>query len=95
MNVSTMSKSDNKSDKFIHNCRNEAISFDDVSLGMVAKIQRVLQKLTPQDVASLASVYEKDVELFENNQSLSCVKTLKLLNTYNTIIEANIAKVFS
>ena len=71
---------------------NKAISFDDISLGMIAKIQRLLQRLTPQDVASLACVYEKDVELFESNQLLPCVTNLKLLNAYNTIIEANMAR---
>jgi len=74
---------------------NEAISFDDISLGMIVKIQRVLQRLTPHDVASLACVCEKDVELFESNQSLPCATNLKLLNAYNTIIEANIARVSS
>jgi len=72
---------------------NEAISFDDVSLGMTAKIQRVLQRLTPQDIASLACVCEKDVELFESNKSLPCMTNLKLLNAYNTIIDANMARV--
>jgi len=72
---------------------NEAISFDDISLGMIAKIQRVLQRLTPQDVASLACVCEKDVELFESNQLLPYATNLKILNAYNTIIEANMARV--
>ena len=71
----------------------EAISFDDISLGMTAKIQRTLQRLTQQEVASMAGVGEKDVDLFENNQLLSCLPQLKLLNTYNIIIEANIARV--
>ena len=74
---------------------NEAISFDDMSLGMIARIQRVLQRLTPQDVASLACVCEKDVKLFERNQLLPCATNLKLLNAYNTIIEANTARVSS
>ena len=74
---------------------NEAISFDDISLGMISKIQRVLQRLTPQDVASLACVCEKDVELFESNRLLPCSANLKILNAYNTIIEANMAKVCS
>ena len=74
---------------------NEAISFDDISLGMIGRIQRVLQRLTLQDVASLACVCEKDVELFESNQLLPCTTSLKLLNAYNTIIEANIARVSS
>jgi len=73
----------------------EAISFDDISLGMIARIQRVLQRLTPKDVASLAHVCEKDVELFESNKSLPCATNLKLLYAYNTIIEANIARVAS
>jgi hypothetical protein len=72
---------------------NEAISFDDISLGMTAKIQRVLQRLTPQNVASLACVCKKDVELFESNQLLPCTTNLKLLNAYNTLIEANLARV--
>ena len=71
----------------------EAISFDDISLGMTARIQRTLQRLTQQEVASMAGVGEKDVDLFENNQPLSCLPQLKLLNTYNIIIEANIARV--
>ena len=74
---------------------NEAISFDDVSLGMTAKIQRVLQRLTPQDIASLACVRERDVVLFESNQLLPGVKTVKLLYAYNTVIEANLARVSS
>ncbi len=74
---------------------NEAISLDDISLGMIVRIQRVLQRLTPKDVASLACVCEKNVELFENNQSLPCATNLKLLNAYNAIIEANMAKVCS
>ena len=73
----------------------EAISFDDISLGMTARIQRVLQRLTPQDVASLACVCEKDVELFESNQLPPCAANHKLLNAYNTIIEANMARVSS
>jgi transcriptional regulator with XRE-family HTH domain len=72
---------------------NEAISFDDLSLGMTARIQRALQKLTLQDVASLACVTEKEVELFESNQMSPCVSNLKLLNAYNTIIDANITGV--
>ena len=72
---------------------NAAISLDDISLGMIAKIQRFLQRLTPQDVASLACVCEKDVELFESNRLLPCSANLKLLNAYNTIIEANMARV--
>ncbi len=71
----------------------EAISFDDISLGMTARIQRTLQRLTQQEVASMAGVIEKDVDFFENNQPLPCLPKLKLLNTYNIIIEANIAKV--
>ena len=71
----------------------EAISFDDVSLGMTAKIQRILQQLTPQDLAGLACVGEEDVELFESNQLSPCVKTVRLLYAYNTVIEANMAKV--
>ena len=74
---------------------NETISFDDISLGMVARIQRVLQRLTQQDVASLAWVCEKDVELFESNQLLPCFTKIKLLNVYNVIIDANITRVFS
>jgi hypothetical protein len=90
-----MLKSDNKSKKFLHNCTNEAISFNDISLGMIARIQRVLQQLTPQDVADLAGVYEKDVELFESNLSLSRATDLKLLKAYNTIIEANLTRVLA
>ncbi len=74
---------------------NKAISFDDISLGMITRIQRVLQQLTPKDVASLACVCDKDVELFESNQLLPCATNHKLLNAYNTIIEANMARVSS
>jgi len=73
----------------------EAISFDDISLGMTARIQRTLQQLTQQEVASMAGVGEKDVDIFESNQPLPCLAQLKLLNTYNIIIEANIAGVSS
>jgi len=90
-----MLKTENKSEKFLHNCTNEAISFNDVSLGMIARIQRVLQQLTPQDVANLAGVHEKDVELFESNLSLPCAKNLRLLKAYNTIIEANLTRVLA
>jgi hypothetical protein len=74
---------------------NGTISFDDISLGMVARIQRALQRLTQQEVASMARVCAKDVELFESNKSLPCVTHLKLLSTYNIIIEANIARTVS
>ena len=73
----------------------EAISFDDVSLGMTAKIQRVLQRLTTQNMASLAYVGEKDVELFESNKSLPCMTSLKLLYAYNTVIDTYMARVLS
>lgn len=73
----------------------EAISFDDISLGMTAKIQRALLRLTRQEVASMAGVGEKDVDLFESNQLLPCLIQLKLLNAYNIIIEANMVKVSS
>ncbi len=79
----------------INTMMDEAISFDDISLGMIAKIQRVLQRLTPQDVTGLACLCEKDVELFESNRLLPCAANLKLLNAYNTIIEANMARVSS
>jgi len=69
----------------------EAISFDDISLGMTARIQRALQRLTRQEVASMAGVGEKEVDIFESNQPLSSLAQLKLLDTYNIIIEANIA----
>jgi len=74
---------------------NEAISFDDISLGMTAKIQRALLRLTRQEVAIIAGVGEKDVDLFEGNQLLPCLTQLKLLNAYNIIIEANMFKVSS
>lgn len=73
----------------------EAISFDDISLGMTARIQRALQRLTKQEVASMAGVGKKDVDIFESNQPLPCLARLKLLDTYNIIIEANIAGVSS
>jgi transcriptional regulator with XRE-family HTH domain len=59
---------------------------------MTARIQRSLQRLTQQEVASMAGVIEKDVDFFENNQPLPCLPQLKLLSTYNVIIEANIAR---
>jgi transcriptional regulator with XRE-family HTH domain len=68
----------------------EAISFDDISLGMTARIQRALQRLTRQEVASMAGVGEKEVDIFESNQPLPSLAQLKLLSTYNIIIEANI-----
>lgn len=71
---------------------NEAISFDDPSLGMIAKIQRVLQRLTQQEMASMAGVYQVDVDLFESNQRLPSITELKLLNAYNVIIDANMVE---
>jgi len=71
----------------------EAISFDDISLGMTARIQRALQRLTLQEVASMAGVGEKEVDIFESNQPLPGLAHLRLLDTYNIIIEANMARV--
>jgi transcriptional regulator with XRE-family HTH domain len=85
-------KRNNNVREVINTMVNETISFDDISLGMIARIQRALQRLTQQEVASMACVCAGDVELFESNQSLPCVTNLKLLSTYNTIIEANIAR---
>jgi transcriptional regulator with XRE-family HTH domain len=69
----------------------EAISFDDISLGMTARIQRALQRMTQGEVASMAGVGEKEVDIFESNQPLPSLAQLRLLSTYNIIIEANIA----
>lgn len=63
----------------------EAISFDDVSLGMHAKIQRVCRLQTQQEIAGMAGVSEEDVELLESNQYLDPVIKRKLLRAYDLI----------
>ncbi len=67
----------------------ETISFDDMSLGMVAKIQRVLQGLNLTDVASMAGVSRREVELFECNRLKPCPGSCRLLSAYNIITDAN------
>ncbi len=73
----------------------ETVSFDDISLGMTAKIQRALQRLTKEEVAGIAGVSKRDVGFFESNQPLPRLAQLKLLNAYNIIIQANIARASS
>ena len=66
----------------------EALSFDDLSLGMMARIQRVCRRLTQHEMADRAEVSQKDVDLFESNQRLQPTIKLKLLRAYDLIVEA-------
>ena len=63
----------------------EAISFDDVSLGNTCKIQRVCRLQTQQEIADIAGVSQKDVELLESNQRLPLIIKRKLLRAYDLI----------
>ena len=65
----------------------EALSWDDSSLGMTARIQRVFRRQTQRDMAVMAGVSLRDVELFESNQRLSPTIMRKLLRAYDLIVE--------
>jgi transcriptional regulator with XRE-family HTH domain len=67
----------------------EALSFDDLSLGMTARIQRVCRKLTQQEMADMAGVCQNAVESFESNQCLNPIIKRKLLRAYDLIVEAS------
>ena len=70
----------------------EALSWDDSSLGMTARIQRVFRRQTQRDMAIMAGVSLKDVELFESNQRLSPTIMRKLLRAYDLIVETQSEK---
>ena len=65
----------------------EALSWDDSSLGMTARIQRVFRSQTQRDIAAMAGVSLKDIELFESNKRLSPTIMRKLLRAYDLIVE--------
>lgn len=65
----------------------EALSFDDLSLGMMVRIQRVCRRLTQQEMADMAEISQEDVALFESNQPLPPIIKLKLLRAYDLIVE--------
>lgn len=67
----------------------EDLCFEDTSLGMLARVQRVFRRQTREEMANLAGVYLKDVESFESNQRLRPMTKLKLLRAYDLIVEAN------
>ena len=54
-------------------------------LGSYARIQRVSQLLTQQEIAAIAGVTQKDVDLFENNQHINPITRLQLIRTLELI----------
>ena len=66
----------------------ETLTFNDLSLGNIAKIQRVCRLLTQQEIADMANVSQKDVGLFESNNHVNLTIKRKLLRAYDLIIEA-------
>lgn len=70
----------------------EAISVDSASLGTIARIQRVCRRLTEQEMADMAGVCQRDIDLFESDQRLSPFTKRKLLRAYDLIVEAKIEK---
>ena len=73
----------------------ETLCFDDLSLGNLARIQRVCLRLTQQEIASKAGVSQNDVYSFEGNQRLPLTTKLKLLRAYDLIVETSNAPVHS
>jgi len=73
----------------------ETLCFDDLSLGNLARIQRVCRRLTQQEIASKAGVSQNDVYSFEGNQRLPLTTKLKLLRAYDLIVETSNAPVHS
>jgi transcriptional regulator with XRE-family HTH domain len=71
----------------------ETLCFDDLSLGNLARIQRVCLRLTQQEIASKAGVSQNDVYSFEGNQRLPLTTKLKLLRAYDLIVETSNAPV--
>ena len=65
------------------------LNFEDTSLGMMAKIQRVCRRLTKQDIARTAVVSLKNINLFESNAPLSLTAKRKLLRAYDMLVEAS------
>jgi len=58
-----------------------------LSSGSYARIQRVCRLLTQQEIAAMAGVAQKDVELFENNQYVQPATQMKLVQIYKLIKE--------
>ena len=66
----------------------KALSFDDISERTIAKIKHLSQLLTREEMANIAGVSQRDVELFEsNNGRISPIIQRKLLREYEYIIE--------
>ncbi len=54
-------------------------------LGSYARIQRVSQLLTQQEIAAIAGVTQKDVDLFENNQHINPITRFQLIRILELI----------
>ncbi len=67
----------------------EVLRFDDLSLGNMARIQRICRRLTQKDMAGKAGVSHNEVDSFENNQPLPLTLKLKLLRVYDLIVETS------
>ena len=64
------------------------------SLGKMARIRRIYQGQTLQDVADIAGVSPREVELFENDRHLSPDIKRKLLRAYDLLVETESEKQF-
>ena len=73
----------------------ETLCFDDLSLGNLARIQRVCRRLTQREMASKAGVSQNDIYSFEGNQRLPLPTKLKLLRAYDLIVETSNAPLHS
>ena len=69
----------------------ETAFFDDIAFGDLAKIQRVCWRLTPEKMADITGVSQKDIELFETDQCSSPIINRKLLRAYDLIGEITIS----
>ena len=67
----------------------ETLCFDDLSLGNLARIQRVCRRLTQREMASKAGVSQNDIYSFEGNQRVPLATKLKLLRAYDLIVETS------
>lgn len=68
----------------------ETTFFDDIAFGDLARIQRICWRLTPEKMADITGVSQKDIELFETNQCLSPIINRKLLRAYDLIGEITV-----
>ena len=65
---------------------NEALSFDQaISVGSALRIKRIRMLLTRQEMAAMAGVTEKDIELFESSQYINPIAKHKLLRTSDLV----------